>query len=208
MSTLTLTLTHPAPAHLASSSFEKPSTHFCAPRSPILPLLSLLDLIHTTTFQLSPPPSPSTMSKVPEMQEVSRSLFAARAAETELPPPPYAPAPLPRTQNPGFCQHAFSERNANTMPGGGRTGSQYFEPCTCGFVVSDSIPASYKEGWPGWIDPSVNYRWESHIPPSNPTFASNKKLDLEEGGGERLGCWICYEYDGVWKGGMGVEECL
>ncbi|TVY27093.1 hypothetical protein LHYA1_G003141 [Lachnellula hyalina] len=179
----------PLPAHLASPSFEKPSTHFCAPRTPILPLLSL-DLIHnTTTFQLSPPPSPSppTMSKVPEMQEVSSLFAAARAVdtETELPPPPYAPASLPRTQNPGFCAHAFSERAANSVPGGGRTGTQYFEACPCGFIVSDSIPASYKEGWPGWIDPSVNYRWESHLPPSNftSTSTSSKKLDLEEGGG-------------------------
>merc|ERR1711964_488934 len=42
------------------------------------------------------------------------------------------------------------------------------------------------------IDPSVNFRWESHV-------AANKEKDaLEEGQRELLGCWICWEYDQKW----------
>jgi hypothetical protein len=102
------------------------------------------------------------------------------------------------------------------------TASQYYAPCpACGVVVGDEIPAGYKEGW-RWVDPSVNFRWESHIAASPNTTAKGKRemvekgngneLDLEkgegtrEGEGENLSCWICWEYEEKFVEPMGVEE--
>ncbi|KAH8682871.1 hypothetical protein BGZ60DRAFT_398863 [Tricladium varicosporioides] len=163
-------------------------------------------------------------------------------ASTEPPPPPYTPTPS--ATNPGFCPLAFSERHANRTPGGGLTAAQYFAPCAlCGTQISDTIPGIYKEGWK-WVDPSVNFRWESHLPPNSamatystvPSTTPGKQpemsevgrslaaaalssergkldydVDLEkgegsQGGNERLSCWICWEYEEKFVGGMGVDE--
>jgi len=76
--------------------------------------------------------------------------------------------------------------------------ADYFKPCqACGFVCGDEIPAVYKTGWLDWVDPSVNFRWESHV-------AREKKEG--ESRREMLSCWICWEYDNKWVEPMGVNE--
>ena len=100
-------------------------------------------------------------------------------------PPPYSNDSHPI--NPGFCDAAFSEREANLRPKEGMPSEQYYKPCKqCGLVCGDYIPASYKSGWPQWVDPSVNFRWESHIAVN----ATDHR--------ELLGCWICWEYEQTW----------
>jgi len=108
---------------------------------------------------------------------------------TEEPPPPYAPDTSP-LRNPGFCELAFQERLANRKPGGGMTASEYFAPCkSCSVVCGDEISPAYKFGWLDWVDPSLNFRWESHV--------------CSEKGQEQLGCWICWEYEQNWIEPMG-----
>jgi hypothetical protein len=99
------------------------------------------------------------------------------------------------------------------------TASQYYAPCpACGAVVGDEITAGYKEGW-RWIDPSVNFRWESHLPKTtrkgNQEMAekgSGNEVDLEtgeatrRGDGESLSCWICWEYEEKFVEPMGAED--
>ncbi|KAG4436196.1 hypothetical protein IFR05_008324 [Cadophora sp. M221] len=122
---------------------------------------------------------------------ISATLAAAPSTSDE-PPPPYDTSSLP--PNPGFCELAFRERLDNRIPGGGMPSAQYFEPCkACSFVCGDEIPPVYKQGWLDWIDPSVNFRWESHV-------ATNKgEKDIPaEGERELLGCWICWEYEQKW----------
>jgi hypothetical protein len=78
------------------------------------------------------------------------------------------------------------------------TALQYFTPCAaCGASISDMIPASYKTGWADWVDPSVNFRWESHV-----------AVNTVEGGTKRefLGCWICWEFENKWVRPMESEE--
>lgn len=75
--------------------------------------------------------------------------------------------------------------------------SEYYLPCqACSVVCGSNIPISYKTGWMDWVDPSVNFRWESHT--GTATIDGEKK--------ELLGCWICWEYDGKWVKPMFVEE--
>jgi hypothetical protein len=89
--------------------------------------------------------------------------------------------------NPGFCELAWRERQANQRPRGGMLRKQYTKPCRdCGLVCGTSLPASYTEGWKQYVDPSLNFRWESHIAVT-PTEHE-----------ELLGCWICWEYQGTW----------
>ncbi|KAG0648483.1 hypothetical protein D0Z07_5252 [Hyphodiscus hymeniophilus] len=108
------------------------------------------------------------------------------ASTSDESPPPYSNSRyLP--VNPGFCNQAWEERQANQRPKEGMPSDQYYKPCKgCGLVCGDYIPASYKAGWPKWVDPSVNFRWESHI------AASSTELK------ELLGCWICWEYEEAW----------
>ncbi len=108
-------------------------------------------------------------------------------------PPPYTnDLSPPQLTNPGFCDLAFKERLANSVPGGGMTATEYFARCkSCSVIVGNAIPASYKRGWLDWVDCSLNFRWESHI--------------CSEKGREELGCWICWEYDQKWLGGMTVD---
>ncbi|KAG9231304.1 hypothetical protein BJ875DRAFT_469887 [Amylocarpus encephaloides] len=173
---------------------------------------------------------------MPEMSQTTTSPFTSSTVSmaslplvaAEPPPPPYTPssaAPIHTSStNPGFCPLAFSERHANKTPGGGMTAAQYFAPCpACGTVVQDAIPGTYKEGWRDWVDPSVNFRWESHVPPPLPgskgemvrkpkaaRMSDAADLDLERGldegeREERLGCWICWEYEQKWEDPMGPE---
>jgi hypothetical protein len=117
---------------------------------------------------------------------------------TEEPPPPYK-TETSRYHNPGFCEFAFRERQANSVPGCGMTASQYFSPCkSCSFLCGDEIPASYKTSWPEWVDPSVNFRWESHVASKEPMLGGLH--------GELLGCWICWEYDQTWVKPMVPED--
>jgi len=75
--------------------------------------------------------------------------------------------------------------------------SQYPLPCEdCGFVCGDNIPTAYKIGWHEWVDPSVNFRWESH---TGSAMVNGEKKEL-------LSCWICWEFDGNWHKPMFVEE--
>lgn len=80
--------------------------------------------------------------------------------------------------------------------------AQYFAPCkACSFVCGDEIPPVYRTGWLDWIDPSVNFRWESHV------AVDKAENDGEaEGRGELLGCWICWEYEQTWVKPMVPEE--
>jgi hypothetical protein len=117
---------------------------------------------------------------------------------TDDPPPPYK-TESSIYHNPGFCEFAFRERQANREPGGGMTASQYFSPCkSCSFLCGDEIPASYKTNWPEWVDPSVNFRWESHVASKEPMLGGLH--------GELLGCWICWEYEQSWVKPMVPED--
>ena len=111
-----------------------------------------------------------------------------------VPPPAYEEnSYLPI--NPGFCDLAWRERKANRIAGGGMQSSQYAEPCPeCGLICGDFIPPSYRNDWPEWVDPSVNFRWESHIAV---TVKEHREL---------LGCWICWEYEQKWVGAMLPDE--
>ncbi|RDL35419.1 uncharacterized protein BP5553_07350 [Venustampulla echinocandica] len=154
------------------------------------------------------------------------------------PPPPYTPSPSAQASapNPGFCPLAFSERHANRTPGGGMTAAQYFAPCAfCSTVIGDGIPALYKEGWAKtWVDPSVNFRWESHVPPTKEVEmveVEKEKVDetvdevvdekmekteeksedegdrkVEGAEEERLSCWLCWEYEERWIEPMAPDE--
>lgn len=114
---------------------------------------------------------------------------------TDEPPPPYADS---APTNPGFCELAFRERQENSVPKGGMPAAEYFEPCkTCGFVCGDEIPNVYKQGWLDWVDPSVNFRWESHV------AVEKKEGERRQ---EMLGCWICWEYDQKWIDPMRVQD--
>jgi len=118
---------------------------------------------------------------------------------TDDPPPPYKSEASLYHHNPGFCESAFRERQANGVPGGGMTASQYFAPCkTCSFLCGDEIPAAYKAGWPEWVDPSVNFRWEAHVASGEPMLGGLH--------GELLGCWICWEYEQAWVKPMVPED--
>ncbi|CZS93018.1 uncharacterized protein RAG0_03500 [Rhynchosporium agropyri] len=131
--------------------------------------------------------------------EMSAAL-CAKPSTSDEPPPPYDPSILP--PNPGFCELAFRERLDNRIPGGGMSSAQYFAPCkSCGIVCGDEIPPVYKNGWLDWIDPSVNFRWESHV-----AIKKGEKDDIEERRRELLGCWICWEYEQVWREPMEVQE--
>jgi len=78
-------------------------------------------------------------------------------------------------------------------------GSQYFEPCKgCSFLCSNEIPSVYKTGWYNWIDPSVNFRWESHVAVKEPMLGGLH--------GEMLSCHICWEYDQKWVKPMMVDD--
>jgi hypothetical protein len=83
---------------------------------------------------------------------------------------------------------------------------QYFTPCkACSFVCGDEIPAVYKQGWLDWIDPSVNFRWESHVAaPRGEKGGSGPGVG--DVGGELLGCWICWEFEQKWMEPMGPAE--
>ncbi|CAL3966196.1 unnamed protein product [Diplocarpon coronariae] len=117
---------------------------------------------------------------------------------SDEPPPPYIASTLP--SNPGFCTLAYCERLDNRIPGSGMLAAQYFAPCrACSFECGDTIPAVYKQGWLDWIDPSVNFRWESHA------ASANGSKDAR-GQGELLGCWICWEYKQKWVEPMEPEE--
>ncbi|KAI9049660.1 hypothetical protein LZ554_006685 [Drepanopeziza brunnea f. sp. 'monogermtubi'] len=138
--------------------------------------------------------------------EAAADITTTSASTLEEPPPPYMASTL--APNPGFCELAFRERHDNKIAGGGMLAVQYFAPCkACGFQCGDEIPAVYKQGWLDWIDPSVNFRWESHVAVG---AAGELKKDHgnEDGNGtpEMLGCWICWEYEHVWKEPMVVEE--
>ncbi len=131
---------------------------------------------------------------------------AAEAAAIEAtssaayePPPPYDAS---SATNPGFCELAFRERQDNRIPGGGMPSAQYFAPCkACSFVCGDKIPPVYKTGWLDWIDPSVNFRWESHV-----AVEKGEKDGGSETRVELLGCWICWEYEQNWVTPMVPEE--
>ncbi len=98
----------------------------------------------------------------------------------------------------------------------------YFKACeACGYKCDDgfALPLAYKTGWIDGVDPSVNFRWESHISATPTGQKADVKGDangyvnggaLEKGemgnGKEKLGCWICWEYDNKWIGGMESEE--
>jgi len=115
----------------------------------------------------------------------------------EEPPPPYLPSSSTPVTNPGFCDLAFKERHDNRVPGGGMPSSQYALPCkACGFHCGDEIPPAYKSGWHESVDPSINYRWESH---TGSAMVNGERKEL-------LSCWICWEYDGKWQKPMFVEE--
>jgi hypothetical protein len=117
---------------------------------------------------------------------------------TEDPPPPYK-TETPLNDNPGFCEFAFRERQANSVPGGGMIARQYFSPCkSCSYLCGDEIPTSYRTNWPEWVDPSVNFRWESHVASKEPMLGGLH--------GELLGCWICWEYDQNWVKPMVPED--
>ncbi len=140
----------------------------------------------------------------PEMCEVSHAMPKTSSGTTltappqivDDPPPPYTSNSL--TTNPGFCEAAFKERLSNRVSGGGMPGAQYFEPCkTCSFICDDLIPRAYKTDWKEWVDPSVNFRWESHIPAQEV---------LGRVAGELLSCWICWEYDEVWVKPMVADD--
>ena len=121
------------------------------------------------------------------MAESELKLPSMAGASTSVePPPPYSDESyLP--VNPGFCDLAWRERQANQRPKEGMSSEQYYKACKdCGLVCGDYIPGSYKAGWPQWVDPSVNFRWESHIA-ATPT--EHREL---------LGCWICWEYEQKW----------
>lgn len=141
-------------------------------------------------------------------------LFSNQSSSTSAvdPPPPYND---PSEKNPGFCQNAFRERQENKLPGGGMTAREYFAPCTaCGYRSRDdfAIPASYKNGWLDWVDPSVNFRWESHVcSNSTDSQSDEKKEEVAEQAGrwsgrEQLACWICWEFDNKWTGGMDTKN--
>ncbi|CAG8959584.1 hypothetical protein HYFRA_00001486 [Hymenoscyphus fraxineus] len=168
----------------------------------------------TATLPPQSPPSAYTPSS-PSSPPV---LPPSAPLTDEPPPPPYTTAPSLQVSaaasasapNPGFCILAFSERHANRTPGGGMTAAQYFAPCpACGTVVNDEIPGTYKESWREWVDPSVNFRWESHVAPSANAARENAekvKAGEELVSVERLACWICWEYEERWVGLMAPEE--
>jgi len=125
---------------------------------------------------------------------IEAALNVTPSSSDEPPPPYHASAPT----NPGFCELAFRERQDNSVPGGGMSAAEYFFPCkSCGFVCGDEIPAVYKQGWLDWVDPSVNFRWESHV-----------AVEKKEGEAKRemLSCWICWEYEQKWTEPMRVQE--
>jgi len=128
-------------------------------------------------------------------EKATEAALNTTPSSSDEPPPPYhASAPV----NPGFCELAFRERQDNSVPNGGMTAAEYFVPCKgCGFVCGDEIPQIYKQGWLDWIDPSVNFRWESHV-------AVEKKEG--EARKEMFGCWICWEYEQKWVEPMGVSQ--
>jgi len=134
-------------------------------------------------------------------KDIEREDLTAEDSEPTIPPPPYSPSsknhPSTTTSlsNPGFCPLAFTERQANRVPGGGLPSSTYLLPCaSCSLTIGSTIPASYKLGWKDWVDPSLNFRWESHVP----------QLETEKG--ELLGCWICWENEGTWVRPMEPED--
>jgi hypothetical protein len=134
--------------------------------------------------------SMSPLSKLP-------TIITTTASTTDEPPPPYNP--LCEPTNPGFCEFAFRERLANRVPGGGMKAAQYFEPCKgCSFLCGDEIPAAYHANWRESVDPSVNFRWESHVAIKEPVLGGLR--------GEMLGCWICWEYEQVWVKPMVPED--
>lgn len=109
--------------------------------------------------------------------------------ESAYPPPPYDTKTS--LSNPGFCPYAYAERQANREPGGGMPSAAYSLPCKgCHLTVGSIIPVSYKYGWKDAVDPSLNFRWESHI----------------QGVGEFLGCWICWENEQKWAGAMRPQD--
>lgn len=133
---------------------------------------------------------------MPEMTENGRGgVLVAPPMISDDPPPPYHDPNSSGPSNPGFCELAFRERQENKIPCGGMTAAQYFAPCkACSFTCGDHIPSVYKTGWLDWVDPSVNFRWESHV--ARP----------DKRGEEMLGCWICWEYDQKWVEPMAPEE--
>jgi len=77
------------------------------------------------------------------------------------------------------------------------TAEEYFAPCkACSLVCGDQIPANYQNGWPEWVDPSVNFRWESH---TGMAVINGEKKEL-------LGCWICWEFERKWMKPMLTDE--
>lgn len=133
--------------------------------------------------------------KQPEMTEVTAKPPPPtyNSSSSDAPPPP----PYTYTSNPGFCALAFAERASNALPNGGMTSDDYFLPCSaCTFTCGTAIPPSYKIAWPQWVDPSVNFRWESH---TGVAVVNGEKTEL-------LGCWICWEYEQNWVKPMMVEE--
>ena len=163
------------------------------------PPVSLLEstsfLVHNRGIRISSLPA------LPYSQAMANKVVEAElytpTPTTDDPPPPYIADTQP--VNPGFCDLAFRERQANRVPGGGMTAPQYYAPCkSCSFICGDEIPRAYKAGWPEWVDPSVNFRWESHVAMKEPVLGGLH--------GEMLGCWICWEYEQVWVKPMLPED--
>jgi hypothetical protein len=129
------------------------------------------------------------------MEEINSKIIPSSPLTLDEPPPPYV-ADLSVT-NPGFCAEAFRERQSNRIPGGGRTAAEYSQPCkACSVVCGDQIPGTFYNNWPEWVDPSVNFRWESH---TGIAAINGEKKEL-------LGCWICWEYEQKWVKPMLAEE--
>lgn len=147
--------------------------------------------VRKSGIRISSLPASHTMST-----KTMTAVLNMPTSTTDDPPPPYGPD---SSINPGFCEYAFRERVANRVPGGGMTGEQYFSPCKgCSFLCGDEIPSTYKTAWPEWIDPSVNFRWESHIAVKEPMLGGLR--------GEMLSCWICWEYEQTWVKPMVPED--
>lgn len=160
------------------------------PRQAILLAPICAKLISAMEHPASPKGTP-TKAQREEEADISTII------SSDEPPPPYLAASSTSITNPGFCDLAFRERYNNRLPGGGMHSSQYPLPCEdCGFVCGDKIPSTYKIGWHDWVDPSVNFRWESH---TGSAMVNGEKKEL-------LGCWICWEFDGNWQKPMFAEE--
>jgi len=135
------------------------------------------------------------MSSKAEAKVAEATAAPVVSTSDELPPPYIADSGT--IVNPGFCELSWRERQDNRVPGGGMTADQYFAPCkACGLVCGDHIPAAYKAGWLDWVDPSVNFRWESH---TGVAVINGEKKEL-------LSCWICWEYDHTWVKPMLPDE--